>query len=109
MGVLQVTDMKFHDLKHMCFERNLMAKTKREMQTSLRSSFLQDLADRILDRQEVEARQQQVLMQLHCKARQTCADCRKRVVAAVVVPHRLPAYCHAKNSFLPMVSAYTYT
>lgn len=52
--------MKFADLKDTSFARNLLPKTKREMQTGLRSVLIQDLATRILDQQDVTAQHKQV-------------------------------------------------
>ena len=52
--------MRFMDLKDTCFNRNLLAKTKREMQTALRAVLIQDLATKMLDQQDVRARHQEV-------------------------------------------------
>ena len=57
---MQIIEMRFNDLKDTCFSRNLLAKTKREMQVALRTALLQDLATRMLDQKEVRAQEQLV-------------------------------------------------
>ncbi|KAK9863593.1 hypothetical protein WJX84_006707 [Apatococcus fuscideae] len=59
----EVTSMKFSDLKDASTTRNLLPKTKREMQTGLRSLLIQDLATRILDQQDQSAQHQQAMQE----------------------------------------------